>query len=198
MKFEIKNRFTGAVQFAAEIKCDGDASTSIKLGLAVRSAILHGADLGGADLYGAYLGGVDLRKTNLCGPALGKASLGGATLGGAKSDVKTVWPPLSILAEGTLNVWKKLKNNAIANLEIPAKAKRINSTGRKCRAEFAKVLSIVSRGGKKINIGHASHDGTEYKVGKIVKPDKYDHDFRVECSHGIHFFITREEAENYE
>ena len=168
MKFEIKNRFTGAVQFAAEIKCDGDASTSIKLGLAVRSAILHGADLGGA---------------NLCG---------------AKSDVKTVWPPLSILAEGTLNVWKKLKNNAIANLEIPAKAKRINSTGRKCRAEFAKVLSIVSRGGKKINIGHASHDGTEYKVGKIVKPDKYDHDFRVECSHGIHFFITREEAENYE
>lgn len=29
------------------------------------------------------------------------------------------------------------------------------------------------------------------------RPDKFDPDVRVECSHGIHFFLTREEAETY-
>ena len=38
---------------------------------------------------------------------------------------------------------------------------------------------------------------TIYRVGEIVRPDSYDPDIRVECSHGIHFFITRKEAEDY-
>ena len=60
MKFEIKNRFTGAVQVTAEIECDENAIYSVKLGLAVRWAFKSGADLGGADLRGAYLGGAYL------------------------------------------------------------------------------------------------------------------------------------------
>jgi hypothetical protein len=31
----------------------------------------------------------------------------------------------------------------------------------------------------------------------LIRPDKFDADPRVNCSHGIHFFITREEAEAY-
>lgn len=38
---------------------------------------------------------------------------------------------------------------------------------------------------------------TTFNAGKIVRPDKYDSDPRVECTHGIHFFLTREEAEAY-
>ena len=71
---------------------------------------------------------------------------------------------------------------------MPSGAKRTSSlVGRKCRAEYVKVLEgsgISRRGG-------------EYKEGKLVYPDSYDDDIRVECTHGIHFFMTREEAEEW-
>ena len=49
MKYEIKNRFTGNVQFTADIDCAEDAPTSIKLGLAVRWGIKNKSNLAGAD-----------------------------------------------------------------------------------------------------------------------------------------------------
>ena len=55
IKFDIKNRFTGAVQFTAEIDCADDVPTGIKIRLAVKWADLSGADLSGADLSGADL-----------------------------------------------------------------------------------------------------------------------------------------------
>jgi hypothetical protein len=43
-----------------------------------------------------------------------------------------------------------------------------------------------------------SHDpGTVYTVGAVTRADSYDDDIRVECTHGIHFFITKEEAEQW-
>ena len=57
ISFDILNRFSGAVQFTAEIDCDKNASRSIKIGLAVKWAIKTGAYLRGADLRGADLGG---------------------------------------------------------------------------------------------------------------------------------------------
>ena len=56
MQFEIKNRFTGDVQFTAEIECAADAPMSFKLGLAVRVAVKSRAYLSGANLSGANLG----------------------------------------------------------------------------------------------------------------------------------------------
>jgi hypothetical protein len=88
MQFEIKNRFTGDVQFTAEIECGDEASYSFKLGLAVlvavkSSANLSGADLSGADLRGADLRGADLSGANLSGANLRGADLSGANLSGA-------------------------------------------------------------------------------------------------------------------
>jgi len=45
--------------------------------------------------------------------------------------------------------------------------------------------------------GVAISRGLEYRVGELVYPDSYDPDIRVECTHGIHFFLTREEAESW-
>ena len=83
MKFEIKNRFRGTVQFTAEIDCKDDASTFVKIGLAVKWAFKSGAYLRGADLRGADLRGADLR-----GADLGGADLGGQWIiqGGTRSD----------------------------------------------------------------------------------------------------------------
>ena len=54
MQIEIKNRWSGKVQFTAEIECEADATAGVKkMGLAVRWAYGSGADLRGAVLRDA-------------------------------------------------------------------------------------------------------------------------------------------------
>jgi hypothetical protein len=101
--------------------------------------------------------------------------------------------------EGEFIAFKKLKDGKVAKLLIPAYAKRVSSlVGRKCRASHALVLEITYNGvpypdGE----GVSSHNYRfKYKVGETVRANLND-DIRVECTSGIHFFITRKEAENY-
>ena len=99
----------------------------------------------------------------------------------------------SICPEGTLIGWKKCKNDVIVKLEIPAEAKRCNGTGRKCRAEYVKVLEVIGA-----EVGISKYDNkTEYRVGEIVRSDGWDDNRWEECSSGIHFFLTRKEAKEY-
>jgi len=78
IKFDVKNRYTGAIQFTAEIECDDSATPSIKVGLAVKWALTTGADLSGA-----YLRSADLRSADLSGANLRSAYL---VDGGQRSD----------------------------------------------------------------------------------------------------------------
>jgi hypothetical protein len=153
-------------------------------------ANLTGANLAGADLTGANLTGANLTRANLAGADLTGANLTDANLTDANL-TDAVLPPHQLCPEeGEFIAWKKLGNDTIAKLLIPADAKRVCSLiGRKCRA--SKVVVIEGN-------GVSSHDNkTVYATGKTVTPDKFDDDIRVECSHGIHFFITRAEAVNY-
>ena len=52
MKIEIKNRWSGKLQFTAEIECSESATLGVKIGLALKWAIKTKADLRGADLRG--------------------------------------------------------------------------------------------------------------------------------------------------
>jgi hypothetical protein len=83
MKFEIKNRYSGEVQFTADIECDEGEFKTTKIGLAVKWAIKVGADLAGADLEGANLKGANLANADLKGANLANANLKGANLEGA-------------------------------------------------------------------------------------------------------------------
>jgi hypothetical protein len=88
IQYPILNRWTGKVQFTAEIKCDETATIGFKVGLAVKwacksGAVLSGADLSGAVLSGADLSGADLRGADLRGADLRGADLSGAVLSGA-------------------------------------------------------------------------------------------------------------------
>lgn len=96
--------------------------------------------------------------------------------------------------DGAFVGWKKLKGNLIAQLIIPHDAERVNCVGsRKCRASKAFVHEIYGA-----TEAYDQHTGKLlYKVGEWVEPDKFDPSITVECSHGIHFFLTRIEAENY-
>jgi hypothetical protein len=125
------------------------------------------------------------------------ADLQGANLRDAKNIPDYVNATTIITPEGDLIGWKKLSGDKIAKIFIPKEAKRSNATGRKCRAEFADVLEIWE-GDEQVKTGYASYNsGFIYEVGKGVTPDSFDDDRWNECSNGIHFFLTRYEAEHY-
>ena len=141
----------------------------------------------GAAVAAAIASEINLSVANLSGADLSGAKLSGANLSG--SDLKKLLSVRTILPEGDIIGWKKLQGGTICKLQIPAKAKRVGGLiGRKCRAEYAIVLEGEGKG---------LHNGHTYKVGDTVKPDKYDPSPMVECSNGIHFFITKQEAEDY-
>ena len=83
MKFDVLNRWTGKVQFSAEIECIEGEKPSVKIGLAVQWAVKNGADLRGAYLRGADISGANLRDANLRDANLSGENLSGANLGGA-------------------------------------------------------------------------------------------------------------------
>ena len=160
-------------------------------------ANLYGADLRGADLYGADLRGANLYGADLRGANLYGADLRWADLRGAKN----VRFPIACPEEGEFIGFKKARGGYIVKLKITEDAKRCSATGRKCRCSKAMVLSITEVDG--------TDDGTKevasgrdpdfvYKVGEIVEVSDFCEDRWDECSEGIHFFITRQEAEDYD
>ena len=160
-------------------------------GADLRGADLYGADLRGADLYGADLYGADLRAANLRG-----ADLYGANLRDAKYNADALWVKQAIiLPEGDIYGWKKCVDTVLVKLRIPAIALRCHALGgRKCRAEYAEVVEIVGA-----DMAVSIHDPDfVYRVGDTVRPkEPFCMDWNQECASGIHFFITREEAEAY-
>lgn len=156
-------------------------------------ADLTGANLTGAGLRKANLTGAGLREADLTGADLRWAILTGANLIGVKTDYLTIGIVLACPETGSFIAYKKV-NGLIVTLNIPAKAKRSSATTRKCRASCAKVVSI-SDGSKSAG---PNRRGTTYVVGETVHPDKWDDDRWNECSHGIHFFMNRSDAESWE
>ena len=160
--------------------------------LAVEAARKAGANLSGANLRSANLSGADLRSANLRSANLSGADLRRADLSGALNS-ELAQAQVSIVSEGNVVGWKKCRDNVIVKLLIPQKAKRSNASGRKCRAEYVQVLRVFGS-----DLGISSHDGkTEYRKGEIVRCDKWNEDRWTECGGGIHFFLTRIEAESY-
>ena len=93
---------------------------------------------------------------------------------------------------------KKVKDKLI-QLLIPADAKRSSATTNKCRCDKAKVVAITDIDGSRPvdSITCNTYVKTEYKVGEYVYPDLWDDNRWKECSHGIHFFINKQDAINY-
>lgn len=177
---------------------------------------LNDADLGRADLYGADLRGADLSKANLCGANLRGANLYGASLRGANlyranlrranlcnADLRGAsnipFIPMACPDTGTFVAWKKA-NGHIVKLEIPADAQRSSATGRKCRCDKAKVIEIQELDGSPSELTEVASEYDRnfvYRVGEIAEEPKYDEDRWKECAPGIHFFINRQEAVDY-
>ena len=176
----------------------------------LRRADLRRADLREANLREANLREADLREANLCRADLCRADLRGADLRGAnlrgakldniQYDHTTAFFAIQCPEKGAFIGYKKARGKII-ELEICADALRSSATTRKCRCSMAKVLSITNIDGSDSGITEIASNYDPnfiYRIGDIVSVDNFNNDRWDECSTGIHFFITRNEAVMYD
>ena len=170
---------------------DADLRNANLDGANLRDADLRNADLSYANLGGANFRDADLRNANLDGANLRDADL---------RDAKNIlYIPLECPSEGSFIGWKKI-NKILIKLEIPEDARRSSATTKKCRCDKAKVLGFYDLNSTELNIDkiiNNSYNTCEYIKGEMVYPDSFDEDRWNECSHGIHFFINKQDAINY-
>lgn len=168
-------------------------------------ANLQNADLQGANLCYTNLREADLRGTNLYGADLRNANLHQAYISSETNlthvytDIYTLFFSLQCPEEGSFIGYKKA-NNLIVKLLITENAKRSSATSRKCRCSEAEVLSITNLDGTPAPQKCVASDYCDdfvYTVGETVHVPDFDENRWNECSTGIHFFITRKEAELY-
>jgi len=207
---QIKNRWTNETIFEndsdnmrdtviAALKSGANLIGANLSGANLIRAHLSGANLSGADLSGADLSRAHLSGADLIGADLSGADLIGANLSGAEEIPALVAAQASILPSGELVGWKKCADEAIVMLRIDSETRRSNATGRKCRAESAFVVAIYDRHGAPINEAVSGYDEDfVYRVGETVSVPDFEPDRWKECAPGIHFFITREEAEAWD
>lgn len=175
-----------------------DLSDANLRGADLSDANLSGADLSDAYLRHAYLSRADLSDTNLSGADLSGADLSGADLSGVSTSGNTLFYWLSCPESGEFTAYKKCRDNVIVTLLITADAKRSSATSRKCRASKAVVIAIESSNGVALDIAHSKKDvNFKYRLGETVEVADFNEDRWVECSTGIHFFITKQEAIQY-
>ena len=183
--------------------------TSVNLRSADLSyASLSCTDLSYADLIDTDLFHADLSCTNLSNANLNRADLSATNFNNANlkyanlKDIKynecTSFFALQCPEKGSFIGYKKARGK-IVELLITEDAKRSSATTRKCRCSKAKVLSITNVGNTvEYKEVHSDFNYSfVYRVGEIVEVKDFDEDRWKQCSTGIHFFLTRDEAVNY-
>ena len=166
-------------------------------------ANLSGANLSGANLFEANLFEANLFRANLSGADLFEANLSGANLSGANyiEKAKNLFYPIACPEIGAFVGWKKARvktsgHECIVKLEITEDAVRSSAAGRKCRCSKATVLEIQDLEGNVLEQAAVSDRDCNFSYipGTVVSVLDFDENRWNECSTGIHFYITREEA----
>ena len=119
--------------------------------------------------------------------------MSGANFSGALGAERAMAQMQFIPESGSFEAWKICKDKVLIKLLIPEDAERSHGSERKCRASKAIVIDVIGA-----NEGRSLYDaGFIYRKGETVTPDRWDKDRWNTCGAGIHFFLTRMEAENY-
>ena len=172
-------------------------SGAVMKGTDMRGAVMRWADISGADMSGADISGADLRGADLRWANLRWANLRGADLSGVQhiESARNLFYPLTCPEKGEYTAFKKA-DEKIVELRIPADAKRLSATGRKCRANKAVVISITTLEGDPAgNEVRSDYDSSfAYRIGETVEVQNFDENRWNECAPGLHHYITREEA----
>jgi len=157
----------------------------------LRNADLRNADLNYTYLYKTDLSYADLRHANLNGAFFREANLLGT-----KIDYPIACPEI-----GSFIGYKKAYYGYIVKIQICEDAKRSSATTKKCRCSKALVLAIENIDGSDSGLQEIKSYfdfSFIYRVGKIVEVSDFDDNRWNECAPGIHFFMDRQDAVDYE
>lgn len=159
----------------------------------LESANLENAVLSNVDLTNTRLDYANLSYANLFDCNLEKTNLESVNLFRTRLDEKEKIRKGIILKESMIG-YKRCIDRIIVTLEIPKGAIVFSINNNKCRTNKAKVVEISN--GE--TIAKSRYDENFiYELGQEIEIEDFDLMYNVECSSGIHFFRTREEAENY-
>ena len=157
----------------------------------LRNADLRNADLNYTYLYKTDLSYADLRHANLNGAFFREANLLGT-----KIDYPIACPEI-----GSFIGYKKAYYGYIVKIQICEDAKRSSATTKKCRCSKALVLAIENIDGSDSGLQKIESYfdfSFIYRVGKIIEVSDFDDNRWNECAPGIHFFMDRQDAVEYE
>lgn len=179
--------------------CNADFRMCSMKNARFRHCSFQGADLRGADLRGSDFRGCDLREADLRGADIRMAILEKANLDGIKTDTMTKGFRMCCPETGAFVAYKKCLYDRIVQLFIPADAKRSSATGRTCRCDKAKVLSVRSIDCRQEydEAWSLVDEQFVYRKGSWVYADAFTEDRFQDSTHGIHFWMTRDEAIQY-
>ena len=181
----------------------------------LRSANLCYANLENADLYNANLRWANLRWANLRWANLDNADLRSANLGSANLENANLYnadlrsanlenanlDKKELIRKGKIQdkkviVYKKC-HNKIVTLQLQIGSIVFSINNKKCRTNKVKVIAIDDDKTEGLTIESDRDNSFIYEVGKMVEVKNFDLMYNAECSTGIHFFWTKEEAESY-
>ena len=176
----------------------------------LRRADLTSADLSHTNLTSVDLSGADLRYANLTDTDLSRADLAFANLSDANlsgADLICVDLELADLTDTILDEneqcrkgvvltesmigYKKSDEGKIITLEIPIGAKVFSINNNNRRTNKAKVIDM--QGEPELSSWYDTN--FKYHVGDEIEIEDFDERYNVECGAGVHFFLTRKEAE---
>ena len=169
-----------------------------------RDADLSGADFRDADLRWAVFRWADLRGANFRDADLRWADFRDADLNGANFKWANLRDadfnyPIACPESGSFIGYKKA-GGYIIKLKILEDAKRSSATSRKCRCDKVEVIAIENSDGTEAGVDSVASNrdiSFIYRIGEVVCVDNFDDNRWNECTAGIHFFITRDEAVRY-
>ena len=141
----------------------------------------------------------DMKECNIEDENLFGAVLEHANLEGIVSNEGTQWFRLHCPETGAFLAYKKCVNDRMVQLLVPADAKRTSATLPSCRCNKAKVLTIKSFDYEE-NFDEAwslVDENFVYKKGEWVEVKNFNEDRWMDSTTGIHFWMTRKEAQDY-
>ncbi|WP_242961462.1 pentapeptide repeat-containing protein [Peptostreptococcus faecalis] len=168
------------------------------------NTMCKGIDFSGSNFRGANLENGDFRNSNLSNTNCDETVFTGALLEGANLENliytdKTIHFKMSCPETGYFFGYKKCFNDRLVKLLIPKDAKRCSGTTNACRCDKAKTVSITNLDGTGFYREATSFvDGEfSYRLGEYSYADEFNDDRWLESTHGIHFWMSKEEALAY-
>ncbi len=192
-----ENAVLSGSRFIAAKLCDGNFR-----GADMSYCDLELADIDYVHFENADLSGVDLKWTRNSYWACFKEAnmkdidiIGSAINDEAVEDAKNLFIPMVCPEEGSFIAWKKCRDGKIVKLQVPENARRTGGTRYSCRASEVLILDIYDGNNSCDEAVSIDDETLVFHKGELVKHKEEFDPSLLHNGSGIHFFITRGEAE---